>query len=201
MTHIPTNKTAQTENVLNVFFQLFFLLLQIRSSLILLSCVGISITNYCKIPNWRDRIRQGWGNLWIITFQAKRIRCVWGKTAFSGIHTSCGKIFRSKFKASCVVGGVGSPTSKILIWWKSGQNPLKSGQNLCKFGQNMWKPSQNCLCALILQKWHPKSKCRRFLFFWEVMFLQFFFGQVRENLGKNGAWSALIWKKCAQNGM
>jgi len=44
------------------------------------------------------------------------------------------------------------------------------------------------LCALILQKWRPKSKCRCF-FVLEVMFLQFFFGQVREiwaSLGKFG---------------
>jgi len=35
------------------------LFLQIRSSPILLACVGISITNYCKIPNLRDSLRQG----------------------------------------------------------------------------------------------------------------------------------------------
>jgi len=46
------------------------------------------------------------------------------------------------------------------------------------------------LCALILQKWRPNSKCRRF-FFLEVIFLQFFFGQVRE------IWASLgeIWAK------
>jgi len=41
------------------------------------------------------------------------------------------------------------------------------------------------LCALILQKWCPKSKCRRF-FFLEVVFLQFFFGQVGEIWAKMG---------------
>jgi len=36
-----------------------FLFLQIRSSPILLACVGISFTNYCMIPNLRDNLRQG----------------------------------------------------------------------------------------------------------------------------------------------
>jgi len=133
-----------------------------------------------------------------------------GQNGFFGIHTICLKVFRCTFKASGVGGGGaggGSLPKKLLVWWISGKNPLKSGKNLCKFGQNVRQPWQNRLCALILQKWRPKSKCRR-LFFLEVMFLQFFFGQVRGNmgkfggnLGKNGAWSALIRRKCAQNGM
>jgi len=92
------------------------------SSPIRLAYVGISITNYCKITNLRDNLRQEWGDLWILTFQAKRIRGVWGKTAFSGIHTSWVKVLRSKFKDSGVGGGVaggGRPPPKILIWWKS----------------------------------------------------------------------------------
>ena len=123
---------------------------------------------------------------WILTFQAKRIRCVWGKSFFSGIHTSWVKVLRSKFKASGVGdggAGSGSPTPKFLIWWKSGKNPLKSGQNLCKFGQNVWKPSQNHFICFDFTKMAPEIKVQTFLFL-EVMFLRFFFRQVRGNLGK-----------------
>jgi len=90
-----------------------------------------------------------------------------------------------------------------------GKNPLKSGQNqnLCNFGQNVWKPSRNRFVCFDFTKMAPELKVQTFLFL-EVMFLQFFFVQVRGNLGKfggnlgkNGAWSALIQKKCAQNGM
>jgi len=42
-----------------------------------------------KIPNLKDSLCQGWGDLWMLPFRAKRIRCVWGKTAFSGIHELC----------------------------------------------------------------------------------------------------------------
>jgi len=70
------------------------------------------------------------------------------------------------------------------------QNPGKICINLSKMYENLRKIA---LCVVILQKWRRKSKCRR-SFFLEVMFLQFFFGQVRGNLGKNGAWNALIWK-------
>ena len=134
------------------------------SSPILLACVGISITNYCKIINLRDNLRQEWGDLWSQIFQAKRIRCVWVKTAFSGIHTSCVKVLRSKFKASGVGGGgagVGRPPPKVLIWWKS----LKSGQNLCKFGQNVWKPSQNGFMCFDFTKMAPEIKVQMFLCF------------------------------------
>jgi len=44
------------------------------------------------------------------------------------------------------------------------------------------------LYALILQKWRPKSRCRRFLF-WRSCFFSYFSG--KGNFGKNGAWSAL----------
>ena len=138
------------------------------SSPILLACVGISITNYCKIPNLRDSLRQEWGDLWILTFQAKRIRCVWGKMAFSGIHTSCVKVFRSMFKASGVGdGGAGGGSSppKFLISWISGKNPLKPEQNLCKFWKNLWKPSQNRFICFDVTKTAPEIKVQTFLFF------------------------------------
>ena len=64
----------------------------------------------------------------------------------------------------------------------------------------MWKPSQNRFMCFDFTKMAPESKLQTLLFL-EVMFLQFFFGQVRGNLGKlgwnlgkPGAWSALIWK-------
>jgi len=54
------------------------------------------------------------------------------------------------------------------------------------------------VCALISQKWRLNSKC---ILFWEVMFLLYRFraswGNLSKfggNLGKNGAWNALIWK-------
>jgi len=55
------------------------------------------------------------------------------------------------------------------------------------------------VCALILQKCHPKARCRRFFFvFFKLSFYLLLFGQVwkklgkcGENLGTNGAWKAL----------
>jgi len=53
-----------------------------------------------KISNLKGNLCQGWGDLWMLPFRAKRIRClvplardasgcVWGKTAFSGIQELC----------------------------------------------------------------------------------------------------------------
>ena len=49
-------------------------------------------------------------------------------------------------KRSNVGGGSASARRKVLIWWKSGQNPWKYGQYLWKPSQNPWKSGQ---------KWHP----------------------------------------------
>jgi len=132
----------------------------------------------------------------MLTFRAKRIRCVWGKTAFSGVHTSCVKVFRSRGQWCRRRGCNRTPKNFDLVKI----HPLKSGKNLCKFKQNVWKPSRNRFVYFDFTKWRPKWKCRRF-FLLEVMFCSVFFEQVRgnlgkfgENLGKNGAWSALIWK-------
>ena len=60
-------------------------------------------------------------------------------------------------------------TPKTFDLVKIRANSLKSGQNLCKFGQNVWKPFRKItVCALILQNWHLKLKCRRFF---KVVFL------------------------------
>ena len=165
-----------------------------------------------KIPNLRDSLRQGWGDLSILWFLAKRIRCVWGKTAFSGIHTSCVKDFRSKVEASGVGGGdAGVEGAHPQIFWFD-ENSGKICVNLGKMCENRFmcfdftKKRFMCfdftkiaLCTLILQKWRRNQSAD--VFFLEVMFFQFFFGQVKGNLGKfagnlgkNGAWSALIWK-------
>jgi len=42
-----------------------------------------------KIPNLKDSLCQGWGDLWMLLFRAKRIRRVWGKMAFCGIYGLC----------------------------------------------------------------------------------------------------------------
>jgi len=57
--------------------------------------------------------------------------------------------------------------------------------NLCKIA----------VCALMLQKWHPKWKWRRVFFVWKSCFDLVVFGQVRRNLGKLGwNWGAFTWK-------
>ena len=82
-----------------------------------------------------------------------------------------------------------------------GENPDKITENpgkICgNFGKICENVSQIAVCALILQKWHPKSKCRRFFsfFFWNSCFYLVLFGQVRVNMGENGAWSVLSFKK------
>jgi len=50
------------------------------------------------------------------------------------------------------------------------------------------------VCALISQKWHQNQSAGILFCFWRSCFYLVLFGQVRGNLGKNGAWSALIWK-------
>ena len=66
-----------------------------------------------------------------------------------------------------------------------GENPNKFTQNPGKICEYFRKIS---VCALILQKWHPKSKCRRL--FLEVMlcFIQFFSGKFGEIWLKRVLW-------------
>jgi len=76
------------------------------------------------------------------------------------------KVFRREFKASGVGGGGASAPPKFLIWWKS----FKICVNLGKMCENL---REIALYALILQKWHPKWKRRRF-FLLEVMIFSVF---------------------------
>jgi len=69
-----------------------------------------------------------------------------------------------------------------------GENPGKICGNLGKMYENLIKIA---VCVLILLKWHPK--CVQ-TFFWRTYLFLVLFGQVRGNLGKIGAWSALFSK-------
>ena len=61
-----------------------------------------------KIPNWKDSLCQGWRDLWMLLFRAKRIRClmplahngscVFGAKRLFLASMSCVKVFRT-FKA------------------------------------------------------------------------------------------------------
>ena len=66
-----------------------------------------------------------------------------------------------------------------------------------KFGQNMYKSLQNCCMCVYVLKLHPKLKWTRFSCFWRPCFNLAIFRQVRWNLGKNDAWSALRPMKCS----
>jgi len=79
-------------------------------------------------------------------------------------------------------GGAGGANAPPKVWF--GENPGK----IWKFGQNVWKPSQNYCMWFEFIKMAPKVKVRM-LFFWRSCFLSKF----GWNLGKNGAWSSLIW--------
>ena len=80
-------------------------------------------------------------------------------------------------------------TPKVLIWWKSGRNPIQSGQNPPKSGQNLWEPSKTPWKSE--QKWRPicfdlkimAPELTRRAFF-EVTLYEVFFGQVWENPSK-----------------
>jgi len=64
-------------------------------------------------------------------------------------------------------------------------------ENLCKIAA----------CALILQKWHPKSKCRRFFnFVLEVIFYLVLFGQVWGKFGQKWCLKFFDLKKCTLHG-
>jgi len=65
-----------------------------------------------------------------------------------------------------------------------------------KFVQNMCKPLQNCCTCFDFTKMAPKN-----YFFWKSCINLVIFGQLKGNLGKfwwnlgkNGAWTASLWK-------
>jgi len=105
-----------------------------------------------------------------------------------------------KLSFKCIPSaGVGGGVQGVLPHsqnFRFGENPVKILQNPRKTCGNLGKMYENhrkiAVCALILQKWHPKWKCRRF-FFGDCVCFCSFFGHVR-NLGKNAVWSALISK-------
>ena len=135
---------------------------------------------------------------------------------YSGKQNNCQTIISQKFcltpiwlvcDAICVVkfsgsafmatglggegaGGASSP-QKLLIWWKS----VEIWAGMCEILRKL------VVRVLILQKWDPKQKYRRnesadvfFHFFGGHFVYLLLVHLVRGNLGKNGAWSALIWK-------
>jgi len=78
-------------------------------------------------------------------------------------------------------GGAGSASSppKVLIWWKSGQNLW----NLHELPENM---NKNGAQHALTWKIDAQNDVESFFFRGDfLLFLEFFFWQVRENSGKN----------------
>ena len=94
-------------------------------------------------------------------------------------------------------GGVqGVQTHPQSFWY--GKNPGKIWGNLCKICVNL---RQIAVCALILQKWHPKIN---FFCFWNHVLIRYFrasegkFKQVLVKFGQKWCLNCLYLKKCAQ---
>jgi len=99
---------------------------------------------------------------------------------------SYGKLRRLQKPSLVEEAGVQDGENPVKFPWNPGQNY----GNLGKMCENLRKIT---ICALILQKWHPQLRCRRFWFFEGYVFLGNL-GKFGGTLGKNGAWCALIWK-------
>jgi len=67
-----------------------------------------------KIPNLRDNLCQGWGDLWMLPFRTKRVRClaslvhngsgVFGVKQLFLVSMNCVKVFTSTFEAMSIQG-------------------------------------------------------------------------------------------------
>ena len=99
-----------------------------------------------------------------------------------------------------VWGGIQGGQAHPQNFW-FGENPGKICGNLGKMCEHLRKIA---LCALILQKWHPKSKCTLFLF-WRSCFFSPFrasqgkFGQVWGKFRQKWCLKCFDLKKCAQH--
>ena len=86
------------------------------------------------------------------------------------------------------VGGGGSwgasTLPKVLICWKSGENPWKSGQNFRKSRQNTWKSGRKWRSTFFdFKKWHPTFAEKHMKTF-----------SLRGHI-KRGLYESLLWEK------
>ena len=102
------------------------------------------------------------------------------------------KVKRNSLELHSGVGGRGaSAPPEVLIWWKS----FKIRENQWKLGKMCENLCEIALCALIfLQKWRPKSKCRRFYSF-------FIFWARLWKFRQKCCLKCFDFKKCTQNEM
>jgi len=86
-----------------------------------------------------------------------------------------------------------SLSAKVLMWWKSGQNPIKSRQNLWKPSKTPWKSEQKwCPPCFDLNVMAPELTWRAFFIFWRTLFWSDF----RTSLGESGQNSFAPLKIC-----